>query len=258
MIKRLSILPMLLLLCSCSAHKKIPYLQDSNWSQELKEVSFSDLRIKVDDLLSIKVSATNPKSTEPFNLILLPKTSSGNSSIEEKTFGYLVDGSGHIDFPVVGRLKVEGLTTIEASDMVRERLSIYLNETPVVRIRIVNFTVSVLGEVASPGVINIDSERINIFEALAMAGDMTLYGERRGVKIVREMPNGRRRVVSLDLQSADIIDSEYYYLQQNDVIYVQPNRPKANTSAITTSSTIWISFTSALMSIASFILAFAL
>lgn len=263
MIKRFLIFTVTLL-CSCAAHKNIPYLVNSNFTtdyqaQECRQSGV--IEIKRDDILSIEICTSNPKGAEPFNISHLNGSSSGKSSsinIEEKTYGYLVDDEGNIDFPVVGKLKVAGLSNIEASELIRESLSTYLKERPTVRIRIINFQISILGEVATPGVIEIDSERINIFEALALAGDMTLYGERDNVKIIREMPNGRSKVITLNLQDRNIVESEYYYLQQSDIIYVQPNRSKANTSAITASSTIWITFTSALISIASFVLAFVM
>ncbi|MFI3306385.1 MAG: polysaccharide biosynthesis/export family protein [Rikenellaceae bacterium] len=245
------------LLNCCTAYKKIPYLSNADlYAPPTAQRDQKELEIKPNDLLSIEISTSNPKGAEPFNLNTSQSSINTNNSVQERIYGYLVDADGNIDFPIVGKLQVMGLTNIEASNLVRESLSPYLKERPVVRIRIINFQVSVLGEVVTPGVIEVLTEQINIFEALALAGDMTLYGVRDRVKVVRELPNGRSKIVILNLQDSDVIDSEYYYLQQNDVVYVEANKSKANTSAITASSTIWITFTSALISIASFVLAF--
>ena len=164
---------------------------------------------------------------------------------------YLVDNDGLIDFPVLGRLKVGGLTKTEAENMIREGLKPYINEVPIVTVRMANYKISVLGEVARPGTFTVSNEKVNIFEALALAGDMTVWGVRNDVKLIREDADGQRMVMSLNLNDANIINSDYYYLQQNDVVYVTPNKVKARNSDIGSATSLWFTAGSMLVSIAS-------
>lgn len=164
---------------------------------------------------------------------------------------YLVDNQGEIDFPVLGRLKISGLTKNECEALIREKLVPYLKETPIVNVRMVNYKISVLGEVTRPGTFTVNNEKVNVLEALAMAGDMTVYGVRDNVKLVRENANGERLIQTLNLNDADLVRSPYFYLQQNDILYVSPNKTKARNSDIGNSTTLWISATSILVSIAS-------
>ena len=164
---------------------------------------------------------------------------------------YLVNNQGEIDFPVLGRLKISGLTKNECEALIREKLIPYLKETPIVNVRMVNYKISVLGEVKSPGTFTVSNEKVNVLEALAMAGDMTVYGVRDNVKLVRENANGERIIQTLNLNDADLIRSPYFYLQQNDILYVSPNKTVARNSDIGNSTTLWISATSILVSIAS-------
>ena len=153
--------------------------------------------------------------------------------------------------PVIGKLRVGGLTKNEAEAQIREKLQPYLKEEPIVTVRMANYKISVLGEVARPGSFTISNEKVNVLEALAMAGDMTVYGVRTNVKLIREDANGKREIQMLDLTRSDIIQSPYFYLKQNDIIYVTPNETKAKNSDIGNSTTLWFSATSILVSIAS-------
>ena len=164
---------------------------------------------------------------------------------------YLVNNQGEIDFPVLGRLKISGLTKNECEALIREKLVPYLKEPPIVNVRMVNYKISVLGEVNHPGTFTVSNEKVNVLEALAMAGDMTVYGVRDNVKLVRENANGERLIQTLNLNDADLVRSPYFYLQQNDILYVSPNKTKARNSDIGNSTTLWISATSILVSIAS-------
>ena len=132
--------------------------------------------------------------------------------------------------------------------MIREKLKPYLRETPIVTVRMTNYKISVLGEVARPGTFTVSNEKVNVLEALAMAGDMTIWGMRNNVKLVREDATGKREIVYLDLNDADIVTSPYYYLQQNDIIYVTPNETKSKNSDIGQSTSLWFSATSILIS----------
>ena len=166
---------------------------------------------------------------------------------------YLVDNNGNIDFPVLGTLHIGGLTKSQAENMIKEKLKTYIKENPIVNVRMANYKISVMGEVAHPGTFTITNEKVNIMEALAMAGDMTVYGQRDKVKLIREDAQGNRQVIPLNLNDADIIVSPYYYLQQNDVVYVEPNAVKARQSTVNgnnvRSTSFWISLASLLTSI---------
>ncbi|KAA6335300.1 hypothetical protein EZS27_016456 [termite gut metagenome] len=150
-------------------------------------------------------------------------------------------------------LHIGGLTKEESEALIREKLKPYITETPIVTVRMINYKISVIGEVNRPNTFVIANEKINLFEALAMAGDMTIYGMRNNVQLIRENSNGGREIVTLNLNNAAIVTSPYYYLQQNDILYVVPNKTKAKSSDIGVSTTLWISTTSILVSIANLI-----
>ena len=164
---------------------------------------------------------------------------------------YLVDNEGKINFPVLGELHVGGVTKKGTEQMIVEKLKPYIKETPIVTVRMVNYKISVIGEVARPGTFTISNEKVNLLEALAMAGDMTVYGLRNDIKLIREDANGKQEIIPLDLNKAETILSPYYWLQQNDIVYVTPNKAKARNSDIGSSTSLWFSATSILISIAS-------
>ena len=143
---------------------------------------------------------------------------------------YLVDNEGKISFPVLGALTVGGLTKKQAEQLIVDKLKPYMKENPIVTVRMVNYKISVIGEVARPGTFTISNEKVNLLEALAMAGDMTVYGLRDNVKLIREDANGKQQIVTLDLNNAETILSPYYWLQQNDIVYITPNKAKARNS----------------------------
>ena len=244
-----------LLLSGCGSYKQIPYLQE----MEALEITDSfptiyDAKIMPKDLLTITVNTSDPEASAPFNLTVQTNNSAAivhTITQQPSLQQYLVNNEGDIDFPVLGRIHVGGLTKNEAEDLIREKLKPYLQETPIVTIRMVNYKISVLGEVNKPGTFTVNNEKVNVLEALAMAGDMTIWGLRDNVKLVRENANGKREIILLNLNRADIVGSPYYYMQQNDIIYVSPNKTKAKNSGIGQSTSLWISGTSILVSIAS-------
>lgn len=244
-----------LLLASCSSYKQVPYLQNPASVNAIQEAQpLYDAKIMPKDLLTITVNTTDPEAAAPFNLTVQSSINAGrttNLSQQPVLQQYLVNNEGTIDFPVLGRLQVGGLTKTEAEDLIREKLKPYLRETPIVTVRMANYKISVLGEVAKPGTFTVSNEKVNVLEALAMAGDMTIWGRRDNVKLVREDATGKREINYLDLNRADIVTSPYYYLQQNDIIYVTPNETKAKNSDIGQSTSLWFSATSILVSIAS-------
>ena len=249
------LLGVLLLLTSCTSYQKIPYLQDFETVNATEEITaMYDAHIRPKDLLTITVNTTDPEAAAPFNLTV---QSAANSNLTQWVTQqaalqqYLVDNQGNIDFPVLGELHLGGLSMNEAESMIREKLQPFLKETPIVTVRMVNYKISVLGEVAKPGTFIINNEKVNVLEALAMAGDMTIWGLRDNVKLVREEEDGKRNIVVLDLNRADIVKSPYYHLQQNDILYVSPNKTKAKNSDTGQSTSLWVSATSILVSIAS-------
>ena len=245
------------LLTACQSYKKVPYFQNVEVVNEVEQQEkLYDAKIMPKDLLTIVVSCTNPELATPFNL-----TVASNAGIAVSTSSYvttqpvlqpyLVDNEGNINFPVLGELKLGGLTKREAEQLIIDKLKPYMKETPIVTVRMVNYKISVIGEVTRPGTFTISNEKVNLLEALAMAGDMTVYGLRDNVKLIREDANGKQQIVTLDLNKAETILSPYYWLQQNDIIYVTPNKAKARNSDIGSSTSLWFSATSILISIAS-------
>jgi len=246
------------LLASCKTPKNVAYIQNSDYIDYTKSEYLYDARIMPKDILTITVSTVNPDASAPFNL-LVRNTLNSTGSITYSSGGvlqtYLVDNQGCIDFPVVGTLQVGGLTKSMCEKLIHDKIKRYMNadENPIVTVRMSNYKISVIGEVNRPGMFTVSNEKINIFEALAQAGDLSIYGVRDRVKLIRENAKGRKEIHTINLNDADIVNSPYYYLQQNDVVYVEPNSVKAKNSAIGTSTTIWISVTSALVSLASLI-----
>lgn len=188
--------------------------------QALEQVE--EVKVQKDDLLQIYIFAQNTEVAKPFNMVAMMSDMGTSSSNPEQT-AYLVDAKGCIDLPMLGQISVEGMTTLEIKEKISQELvSRNLIKEPVVTVRIQNFKVSVLGEVKNPGVVDVKGERITVLEALSKAGDLTIQGRRDHVAVIREV-DGKRTVNYLDLKSKEIFDSPYYYLKQNDVVYVEPN-----------------------------------
>lgn len=254
--KKYVILLAVIFLASCQSYKKVPYLQDAeviNQAQQLE--TLYDAKIMPKDLLTIVVSCTNPELAVPFNLVAATPSSVELAKTQTTTQPtlqqYLVDNEGRINFPVLGTLKVGGLTKGQAEQLIVMNLKPYIKEAPIVTVRMSNYKISVLGEVARPGTFTINNEKVNLLEALAMAGDMTVHGVRDNVKLIRETASGKQEIHTLDLNKAETILSPYYWLQQNDVVYVTPNKAKARNSDIGNSTSLWFSATSILVSLAS-------
>ena len=245
------------LLTACQSYKKVPYFQNVEVVNGVEQQeSLYDAKIMPKDLLTIVVSCTNPELAIPFNLTVASNAGMAVSNSSYVTTQpvlqpYLVDNEGNINFPVLGELKLGGLTKREAEQLIIDKLKPYMKETPIVTVRMVNYKISVIGEVTRPGTFTISNEKVNLLEALAMAGDMTVYGLRDNVKLIREDANGKQQIVTLDLNKAETILSPYYWLQQNDIVYVTPNKAKARNSDVGNSTSLWFSATSILVSIVS-------
>jgi len=219
-----------LLLCttlsSCISSKKVVYLQDVENDTATKISDYSGIKIHPQDMLSIVVHSKTPELAKPFNLITDNYIVIGGTQTttnQQITSGYVVDKNGEIDFPTLGKLRVAGLTREELVVFIKNKLisENYIND-PLVTVKFLNFRVFIAGEVAKPGMYEIINDRITIFEALAMAGDLTVNAKRNNIKIIREK-NGERKIYTIDLRTAELFNSPAYYLQQNDYIYVEPN-----------------------------------
>ncbi len=219
----------LLFTISCKPGRDLVYFSNlqNNSDQSVNIANSIDPKIQPDDLLSITVSTLNPESNALFNSgILLPTANntayaSGNLIKE----GYLVDKNGFVSFPVLGQVKLAGLSKEEATKKMITELKRYIKGEPIVNIRYLNFKVTVIGEVNKPSTLAIPTEKINILEALGMAGDMTLYGKRENILIIREK-DGKRTITRINLNDKETLNSPYFYLQQNDVVYVEPDKSR--------------------------------
>ncbi|MDR0865196.1 MAG: polysaccharide biosynthesis/export family protein [Candidatus Symbiothrix sp.] len=240
-------------LTSCGSSKDIVYFQNTDTVSDSMYTDLSNYEIKImpNDNLLITVSALNPEAVEPFNTVNLSRGYSISGSTLELQ-GYLVDETGYINFPVIGKLSVAGLTKIEAVNLIQSKVSQYIDNATV-NLRFLNYKVSVLGEVNRPGTYTVDSERISIPEALAKAGDMTIYGKRHDVLICR-VEEGVKKFYHVDITSPDIFFSEVYYLQQNDIIYVLPNKSKVMSSTYNPMLATFISGAGLLVSITTLII----
>ena len=193
------------------------------------------------DLLTISVSCSEPEAALPFNLVV--------PASQPTLQNYLVNNQGEIVFPVLGTLKVGGMTTQETSELIVGKLERYLKERPIVTVRLVNYKISVIGEVSRPGVYTVNNEQVNVFEAVAMAGDLTIYGKRDNVRIIRTV-DGKQKLITINLNDENIIYSPDFYLRQNDILYVEPNKAKKQSANIGSSTNLLISITSILISLA--------
>ena len=243
---------------SCGSSKGVAYLQDDD-SDGLFAIEFADqtktmfdARIMPKDLLTITVSATEPEAVRPFNLVMPTFTSGSDirTSGQPQLQTYLVDNGGNVNFPVIGQIKLKGLTKSQAEEKIKGLVMEYVKEEPIVSVKSVNYKISVIGEVARPNTFTIVNEKVNIFEALAMAGDMTIWGKRDNVKIIREDAEGQKKIIYMNLNDKNLIYGDNFYLQQNDVVYVEPNKVKAQNSGIGQSTTLWFSAVSVLVSVA--------
>ena len=242
---------MVVLLAACSAPKEVLYLQDISLIKEEAIDKSYEVIIHKDDLLAIIVNSKDPELALPFNMPLVSYQIGGQNVSQQRLVGYLVNQDGNIDFPILGEIHVEGLTRMQVTELIKKRLiEEELIKDPIVTVQFLNFKVSVIGEVGRPGTFDISGDRITLLEALSMAGDLTIYGRRDRVAVIREK-DGKRSILYHDLRSSDIFQSPCYYLQQNDIIYVTPNKAKARNSDIGTSTSLWFSATSILVSIAS-------
>ncbi|WP_123921945.1 polysaccharide biosynthesis/export family protein [Flavobacterium sp. LM4] len=235
---------------SCASKKDIVYYQNIDGLNRPENASSYEVKIQPDDLLMIIVSAEDPEIAMPFNLASVTVSSTANlmSATGQQTIQpYLVDKNGDIEFPVLGKLAVGGLTRTEVLKLLKDKIGIYIKNS-IINLRIINFKVSLQGEVNLPGTYTVASERITLIEALSMAKDLTIYGKRDNILVIREI-SGVKSYNRIDITKADFINSPFYYLAQNDVVYVEPNKTKINAAAVGPNTSVIISAISILISL---------
>lgn len=244
-----------LMLASCGSTKEVVYLQDLQPVEGEVIANLNTVRVQPGDELNIVVTAKDPQLAQLYNLITPPNRM--NNSKVFTSMGdvqaYLVNSDGNIDFPQLGEIHVAGLTRDEISKEIKTRLSSSQQlKDAVVTVNFVNLHFAVVGEVTKPGMYAISTDRTTIIDALSMAGDLTIFGKRDNISVVREQ-DGKRYVYQIDLRSKDLFNSPAYYLQQNDVVYVQPNKTRAGQASVNENQWknvgIWVSLASVLTSI---------
>lgn len=254
---RLSILLALLVVsaASCSTYKKINYIQDAQLDTALTMIANQGILIQPMDMISIVVSSRDPELARIYNLPVVTYQAGSESSVSnfsQRLIGYSVDNDGNIQFPELGTIHVAGLNRWQLAELIREKLSSLVKDA-VVTVQFMNFKISVTGEVTSPGVFDISGDKITIFEAISLARNLTIYGRRDGVYVIREQ-NGSRTIYQVDLRTVDMFNSPAYYLQQNDVVYVEPNKVRAGQSTINENNlksvSLWVSIGSFLTTLA--------
>ena len=256
----------LLLAAGCSTPKNISYFQDAETRSVDVPVQVNHIRLRPEDKVAIIVNTSNDRLTNLFNLPYISQrlgsvSQTVASNYSQAISGYTVSSSGNIDFPVIGTIHVEGMTRTELADYIKYRLiEDDLVKDPVVTVDFMNLTLAVLGEVSRPGRYTIEKDKVTALEALSMAGDLTIYGRRDNVKVMR-IVNGVQRSYVLDLTNASsVMSSPAYYIQQDDIIYVEPNEVRARQSTVNgnnvRSTSFWISIASLASSVATMILTY--
>ncbi|MES2454305.1 MAG: polysaccharide biosynthesis/export family protein [Bacteroidota bacterium] len=220
----------IILFSSCASTKKVSYFQDItavNQSQIINMAQFTEPVIKSDDILAINIFSIDPASTVVSNQASSAQALGTNSasSTPQQTVGFLVDKEGEVELVGIGKLKLAGLTTYQAKALIRLEAEKLYNK-PSVEVRFANFKVTVLGEVNRPAVYTMPNEKVTFLDALGLAGDMTIFGKRENVMLIRDNA-GKKEFIRFDLNSTEFLNSPFFYLKQNDVIYVEPNKGKA-------------------------------
>lgn len=238
---------------SCATSKEIVYFQDEAISQDNQVSLHSAIVYKPNDLLFISIGG-DKDAVAPFNLPAISySTSSVSGNGELKMPTYLVDNNGNIEYPVLGTVTLGGLTREQATLFLKAKISEYVKD-PIVNIRLVNFTITILGEVNNPGTFTIEDERISLTEALGLAGDLTIHGKRENVFLIRES-DGKKQYTKIDLTSVNALSSPVYFLQQNDVLYIEPNKAKVRSASYNENNGIIISAVATLATIVAIFLA---
>ncbi|MDQ3536165.1 MAG: polysaccharide biosynthesis/export family protein [Bacteroidota bacterium] len=214
-----------LYLVSCASNKQVAYFDNIQSGTIPAPTSNVDVPIQKNDILSISITSLNQEASAIFNV---------NNNQPRESLGYLVNEDGYVQLPILGNIRAIGFTKKQLSEHLTKLLiDKKLLVDPIVNIRHLNFKVTVLGEVARPTVVNVPSEKISLLEAIGLAGDLTIYGKRENVLLIREKQNGQKEIFRINLNNDQIFKSDFYYLQPNDVIYVEPNQAKVSSASTT-------------------------
>lgn len=229
-VKFLLILSAAFMLCSCTTSRKLTYFQDipqGNQPVDVDIAPFVEPRIQADDILAINVNTVDPEAAQVINVrnTLRASNNSNNNSESLGSGGYLVDKAGMVEIPVLGKIKLAGLTTYEAKELIHRRAAEFYKD-PVVNVRFSNFRVTVLGEVNRPATYTVPYERVTLLDAIGYAGDLTAFGKRGNVMLIRKNEQGKSQAVRLNLKEKELMKSPYFYLKQNDVVYVEPSKAR--------------------------------
>ena len=239
--------------------KNITYFQNKDDINLAASKQLYDAKIMPKDILQIQVFSMTPGASESFNLLknISASTSTTTTTNQNSVYNYLVSNDGTIVMPIIGTVKVGGLSKDGAESLIKFKIQPYMSESEnvVVHVRMMNYKYAVLGGVRTPGLYTTQNEKVSILEAIAQAGDLTTFAYRDRIFLIRENSDGQKEYHQLNINDANIISSPYYYLQQNDVIYVESRKTEARNAFISSSTSVWISLASSLMSIATFILA---
>ncbi len=222
-----AIISFAVILTSCSATKNVPYFRDvpDTAKQRVEaEALYQDPVIQPDDILSITIITIDPTTAAPVNQAANVPIASSSLSPTTEVPGLLVDKDGNVSLPIIGVIKVGGLTTYEAKLLVKKKAEQYFKD-PDVQLRFANFKITVLGEVQRPSSYTLPNEKVSVLDALGLAGDLTIYGRRENVLVIRDV-DGKKQLARLNLNSTDLFKSPFFYLKQNDVVYVEPNKSK--------------------------------
>lgn len=251
----IAIFLLLFLMMSCNTSKNIVYLQDVTTNSPENIDPEQTIKIQPKDMMSIIVSSKDPELASMFNLPVVSYQAGGENvnTSNQRLLGYVVDNNGDINFPILGKIHAAGLSRWQLQEKIKNELKERnLLKEMMVTVEFMNFKVSILGEVKQPGTYSIEGDKVSILEALAMAKDLTIYGMRDEVYVIREQ-NNERHTYKLDLRSEKIFESPAYYLKQNDIVYVQPNKVRAGQSTLNQNSiksvSLWISIISLLSSV---------
>jgi len=247
----LFIITSLVFFTNCASRKAFVYFQDS---KDVKINSNNQLKLKHGDNLQIKVFGCDEESIKIFNIPISNNQNNNRNYFSGGIYssGYLINKNGDIDFPLLGEIKLAELTIEEATDLLKNKLNTYLKD-PKVTIQIQNFKITVLGDVKNPGTIEVPHERINLIEALGIVGDLNITAKRNNILLLRE-EDGIKKQYRIDITNKDFINSPAYYLVQNDVIYVEANKAKINSSNVTGSSSILVAIASLIITTVNIIL----
>lgn len=248
--KALVLLFVIASLASCRSKQELAYFYKHSDADTLNLANYS-IKIQPADELIITVNSLIPEASYPYNLPVLNPAHQGSIEITTTTQNqtYTVDKEGYITFPILGKIHVEGLSTQEIAQLLTDKISEAVDQ-PIVRVQLVNFRINVLGEVMKPGAIQVKTERFSVLDALAAVGDLTVYGKRDNVLLIRE-ENGERQFHRLNLNEAAIVNSPYFYLQQNDVIYVEPSNTRKSNSEYNQNNSFKIQIASTVVSVIS-------